>query len=362
LSKPIRLRDFDWFLLAVALTIAGVGVLEIFSTTGHSALAGEYKRQIAWTLAGALVALVVSRFDYHAALDFAPWLYAATLAGLVVVLVAGHSVAKTHRWLSIGGLTFQVSEMAKLVIIVSVASFFAARGRKRISWPELAMLGIGVGLPMVLIAIEPDLGTALTLLPIVVAAVFLAGIRARQVAVLCLLGALLAPVAWHFMRPYQRQRLMTFVHPSKDSQGSGYQVAQARIAIGSGGLWGKGIGNGTQSQLGFIPVSHADFIFAAFAEEQGFVGTVCVLLLYLALLLRLLDGAHLAEDPGGVFLIVGLASVLFFQVAINIGMMIGFLPTTGIPLPLMSQGGSSVLFTFVGLGLAMSVRMRRFVY
>ena len=169
------------------------------------------------------------------------------------------------------------------------------------------------------------------------------------------------PVGWHFMKPYQRERLVSYVHPLKDTQGSSYQGIQAKIAIGSGGFWGKGFASGTQSRLGFVPVSHADFIFAAFAEEQGFVGTLIVLLLYLALLLRLLDGAQMAVDRAGSYLLVGFAAVLFFQVAVNVGMMIGFFPITGIPLPLMSQGGSSAMFTFLGLGLAMSVSMRRFV-
>jgi rod shape determining protein RodA len=154
---------------------------------------------------------------------------------------------------------------------------------------------------------------------------------------------------------------MTFVHPTQHTQSTSYQVTQTKIAIGSGGFWGKGMGNGTQSRLGFIPVSHADSIFAAFAEEQGFVGTLLVLLLYFALLLRLLDGAQFAPDRAGAFLLIGLAAVLFFQVVVNTGMMIGVLPITGIPLPLMSQGGSSLLFTFLGLGLAMSVRARRYV-
>jgi rod shape determining protein RodA len=169
------------------------------------------------------------------------------------------------------------------------------------------------------------------------------------------------PVGWHILRPYQRDRFMAYFHPSQDMQGTSYQVTQTKIAIGSGGLRGKGIGNGTQSHLGFIPVSQADAIFAAFAEEQGFVGTLIVLLLYFVLLLRLLDGAQMAPDRAGAFMLVGLASVLFFQVAINTGMMIGLFPVTGIPLPLMSQGGSSLLFTFLGLGVAMNVRAKRFV-
>jgi rod shape determining protein RodA len=152
---------------------------------------------------------------------------------------------------------------------------------------------------------------------------------------------------------------MTFVHPSQSTQGSSYQLTQTRIAIGSGGFWGKGFGSGTQGRLGFIPVSHADSIFAAFSEEKGFVGTLFILLLYLALLLRLLDGAQMASDRAGAFLLVGIAALMFFQIAVNIGMLIGFLPITGIPLPLMSLGGSSVLFTFVALGLAMGVKVQQ---
>jgi rod shape determining protein RodA len=254
-----------------------------------------------------------------------------------------------------------VSEVVKLVIILSVAAYFAERRSKTATWGDLIKLGLLAGVPAILVALEPDLGTALTFLAIVGAGILLAGIRWQQVAILFLMAVLALPAGWHFLRPYQRNRIMTYIHPSQDTQGTSYQVTQTKIAIGSGGLWGKGIGNGTQSRLGFIPVSHADSIFAAHAEEQGFIGTLFVLLLYFALLLRLLDAAQMAPDRAGAFLLVGLAAVLFFQVAVNTGMMIGLFPVTGIPLPLMSQGGSSLLFVFLGLGVAMSVRARRFV-
>jgi rod shape determining protein RodA len=361
MRKNLSFRDLDWMLLLVALLIAAIGVMEIYSTTAHSALASQYKKQIYWVVVGCLLAILVSRMDYHRLLEQVAALYGLGILGLLAVLVAGHRVAKTHRWLSVGGQTFQVSEMVKLVIILAVAAYLGGRRANSIAWKDLVVLAGLAGVPATLVALEPDLGTALTYFPVIVAGAFLAGIRWRQVAVLTLLGALMLPVGWHFLRPYQRERLMTFVNPQEDAQGSGYQVAQSKIAIGSGGFWGKGIGNGTQSQLGFIPVSHADFIFAAFAEEQGFAGTLVVLLLYFILLLRLLDGAQWATDRAGAYVIVGLAAVLFFQVAVNTGMMIGLLPITGIPLPLMSQGGSSALFTFLGLGLAMSVKMRRFV-
>ena len=361
MRKGFSFRDLDWLLILTALALAMLGVVEIYSTTLHTALSGEYKKQAYWVLIGTIVAFILSQIDYHLILDHVLTLYVLTLAGLVVLLAAGHPVGGVRRWLSFGSFTLQVSEIAKLVIIVSVAAYFAGRKSKPVAWKDVVALSLIAGIPAALVALEPDLGTALTFFPAIAAGVFLAGIRFRQLAILGLAGVLMLPVGWHLLRPYQRERLMTFVHPSQNTRSASYQVTQSKIAIGSGGLWGKGAGNGTQSQLGFIPVSHADFIFAAFAEEQGFAGTLFVLLLYFILLIRLLDGAQFAGDRAGAFLIVGLTSVLFFQVAVNVGMMIGFLPITGIPLPLMSQGGSSVLFTFMGLGLVMSVRKRRFV-
>jgi rod shape determining protein RodA len=364
IRKALNFRDFDWLLFGLAIGIAAIGVLEIYSTTSQSAaLATQYKKQIYWILLGSIVALVVSRMDYHVILEQVPWLYGVSILALVVLLVRGHSVAGVRRWLSFGGfLTFQVSELVKLVIILLVAALLAVNRSKWVTWKDLIKLGVLVGIPMILVALEPDLGTAITFLPIAVAGVLLAGIQPRQIAILCLLGLFLMPVAWHFARPYQRDRLTSFIHPTQDTRGSSYQSTQSKIAIGAGGLWGKGIGNGTQSQLGFIPVSHADFIFAAFSEEQGFAGTLFVLMLYAGLLLRLLDSAQMAGDRAGTLVLVGFAALLFFQVSVNVGMMIGLFPVTGIPLPLMSQGGSSVLSTFLGLGLAMSVRMRRLVY
>jgi len=361
MGTRLRFRDIDWLLLGVAIAIAIIGVVEIYSTTQHSVLQGQYKKQIYWLILSVVLALVISHFDYHFLLEQTPWLYVLSVLVLGELLVAGHAIARAKRWLQFGGLTFQVSELVKLVIILSVAAYFAERRGKSATWGDLVKLGLLAGVPAILVALEPDLGTALTFLAILSAGVLLAGIRWRQIAVLMLLGTLALPVGWHFLRPYQRDRFMAYFHPGQDMQGTSYQVTQTKIAIGSGGLRGKGMGNGTQSHLGFIPVSQADAIFAAFAEEQGFMGTLIVLLLYFVLLLRLLDGAQMAPDRAGAFLLVGLASVLFFQVAINTGMMIGLFPVTGIPLPLMSQGGSSLLFTFLGLGVAMNVRAKRFV-
>jgi rod shape determining protein RodA len=361
MNKGFNFRDLDWVLFLAALALAVLGIVEVYSTTAHTVLAGQYKKQIDWVIVGAVLALVLSQVDYHFVVDNAPIFYLLTLAGLAGILAVGHPVDGARRWISLGSLTFQVSELGKLVIILSVAAYFARRKARSLAFRDLVALGLLAGIPAGLVVLEPDLGTALTFFPAVLAGIYLAGIRWRYLVAVGLAALLLAPVGWHFLRPYQRDRLMTFAHPTENTRGSAYQLTQSKIAIGSGGVWGKGLGNGTQSRLGFIPVSHADFIFAAFAEEQGFVGTVFVLLLYLVLLIRLLDDAQMADDRAGAFFVIGLTSVLFFQVAVNVGMMIGFLPITGIPLPLVSQGGSSALLIFVGLGLAMSVRKRRFV-
>ncbi len=345
----------------LALAIAAIGIAEIYSTTEHTALAGQARKQIYWVLLGLLLAIVVSRFDYHILMEQTPWIYGATTLVLLLLLAVGPRIAGTRRWFVLGGMTIQVSEFAKLVIILAVAAYFADRAGKAVGWMDFAKVGALVGIPAALVAMEPDLGTALTFLPIGAVGIFLAGIRPKQIAALVLLGAMCLPIDWHFLKPYQRERLVSFVNPSHDTQGSSYQGAQSKIAIGSGGFWGKGFGNGTQSRLGFVPVSHADFVFAAFAEEQGFLGTIVVLLLYFALLLRLLDSAQTAGDRAGRFLCAGIAALFFFQVVINAGMMVGLFPITGIPLPLMSQGGSAALGTFLALGLAMSVNMRRFV-
>jgi rod shape determining protein RodA len=361
MSKPFSFRDLDWTLLGTALLIAILGIIEIYSTTAHTSLANQYRRQIFWVVLGCVLALVISRIDYRLILEQIPWLYVLSIGVLGVVLIVGPRVAGTHRWFHIAGFTFQVSEPVKLVIILAVAALFAERRNKTVTWGELAKLGLLAGVPGILVALEPDLGTALTFLPIVISGIFLAGIRRQQIVVLGLIGLLALPVGWYALRPYQRERVESFIHPKQDVRGSSYQVTQTKIAIGSGGLWGKGWGNGTQSRLGFIPVSHADAIFAAFAEERGFIGTLAGFFLYFVLFLRLLDGADMAADRAGCFLLIGFTSVLFFQFAVNVGMMIGLFPITGIPLPLMSGGGSSILFVFLGLGLAMSVKMQRFV-
>jgi rod shape determining protein RodA len=216
-----------------------------------------------------------------------------------------------------------------------------------------------VGVPMLMVLAQPDLGTALTYIPIAIMGLFLGGLRLKQTLTVVLLAGLMMPLAWHGLKPYQRERLTSFLEPEADKQGSGYQVIQSLIAVGSGGIWGSSAGS--QTHLSFLPVPQTDFIFAAFAEEHGFVGALTVLLLYFVVIMRLTQNAQTAPDRAGTFVVMGVVAVLSFHILVNVGMVVGFMPVTGIPLPLMSYGGSSVLFMFLALGIVMNVRMRRFV-
>jgi len=336
-------------------------VVEIYSATHGSALAGMHMKQIRWIAVGVVLMLVLSRLDYHAIMDQAPWLYIAGLVALVAVLAVGHTRFGAKRWIPVLGEFLQVSELVKLIIIIVLARFFAEVRTDELSLQDLIKAGLLVGLPLVLILKQPDMGTALVLLPMLIVGAFLAGLQWKHAAVIVVLGILMLPAGWHFMKPYQRERVTSFLHPEEDAKGSGYQVLQSKIAVGSGGFWGKGFGNGSQNQLGYIPVRYSDFIMSAWAEEQGFKGVLVALGLYMALLLRLVQNAQRAKDRAGMFLVMGVTAALGFHVLVNVAMVIGAMPVTGIPLPLMSYGGSATLFVFLAIGLVMNVRLRRFV-
>jgi rod shape determining protein RodA len=232
---------------------------------------------------------------------------------------------------------------------------------KDLSWSDFIKAGMVVGVPMLMVLAQPDMGTALTYLPIAVVGLFLGGLRLKQALIVLMLAGIMLPIGLRVMKPYQRERLTSFMNPDADKQGSGYQVIQSQIAVGSGGIWGKGTAKGSQTHLAYLPVPQTDFIFAAFSEEHGFVGALGVLLLYFIVLMRLTQNAQTAPDRAGAFIVMGVVAVLSFHILVNIGMVVGFMPVTGIPLPLMSYGGSSVLFMFLALGIVMNIRMRRFV-
>jgi rod shape determining protein RodA len=339
-----RFRDFDWTLLGFVLVLSIISVWEIRSATAMTKFHGFHIKQIGFLAVGLVAMFVMSLIDYHRLLDIANWAYGISILSLVAVKLVGQKVLGARRWINLGGgIHFQPSEWVKLVLIIVVARFFwqiVGSGRD-LSWRDIWKAFALVGVPMLLVLSQPDLGTALTYTPI-------------------LIGA----GAWKsgkVLKPYQKARLTAFVDPDTDPKGSGYQIRQSLIAVGSGGIWGKGANKGTQTQGDFLPIPYTDFIFAAFCEEHGFVGAVGVLLLYFMILVRLIQNAQMAADPPGSFLIMGIVGITLFQVAVNIGMCVGLMPVTGIPLPLMSYGGSSIIFTFLALGIVMNVRMRRFV-
>jgi rod shape determining protein RodA len=359
MSRYVSYRDFDWFLLVLVLVICGLGVTEIRSATIHTKFAGAHLRQLYWITGGVAGMFVVSLFNYQVLLEKVHWMYIAAVASLVSVMIFGQRYLGARRWVKLpGGLHFQPSEWVKLILILAVARYFAELHHRELSWSDFLKAGAIVGIPVLMVLAQPDLGTALTYLPIAIMGLFLGGVRWKQAVAVLLLAGLMMPVAWHKLKPYQKDRLVSFLEPDADRQGSGYQVIQSLIAVGSGGIWG---GTGTQTHLSYLPVPQTDFIFAAFAEEHGFVGALGVLLLYFIVLMRLTQNAQTAPDRAGTFLVMGVVAVLSFHIMVNVGMVVGFMPVTGIPLPLMSYGGSSVLFMFLALGMVMNVRMRRFV-
>jgi rod shape determining protein RodA len=363
----VRFRDFDWVLLGFVLLLSVISVLEIRSATEMTKFHGFHQKQMLFLGIGLVLMFAVSLVDYHRLLGIAYWVYGIGIGCLIAVRLVGQRVLGARRWINLGGgAHFQPSEWMKLVLIIVAARFFwelIANGRT-MRWFDIVKSFALIGLPMLLVLTQPDLGTALTYIPVLVAGLFLGGLRLRQAIILIVFFSLAGGVIWKsgkILKPYQKARLTAFTNPENDPKGSGYQIRQSLIAVGSGGLWGKGTSQGTQTQGDFLPIPYTDFIFAAFCEEHGFIGAVGVLLLYFLILVRLIQNAQTAADPPGTLIIMGVMAVTLFQIAVNVGMCVGLMPVTGIPLPLMSYGGSSVIFTFLSLGIVMNIRMRRFV-
>lgn len=362
MGKYLSLRDFDWPMFLITLAICSLGVLQIYSATGGTVWQDSWWKQIMYICAGVLLMWVVSMIDYHSLMAQLLPMYVAAVVGLIAVLVIGKTVFNSTRWIQLpGGLKLQVSEFAKLVIILLVARFMTELRSEVLELPDLLKIAGLVVVPMLLIAKEPDLGTSLTYLPILACGVFLAGMRWQYWAAIAVLVLLIVPLSYSVLKPYQRDRLVSFLDPDVDPKGSGYQVRQSKIAVGDGGMWGRGVTKGTQTQLRFLPVAHTDFIFSAFSEEHGFVGVIVALALYFVLLMQIVQNAQTAPDRAGMYICMGVAALLLFHILVNVGMVVGRMPVTGIPLPLMSYGGSSIWSTFLMLGLVNNVRLRRFV-
>jgi rod shape determining protein RodA len=349
----------DWGLLIAVLTLCAVGLAQIYSATGG--WTGIVQTQIYGIVIGMIALLVMLSIDYRSLADKSHLIYVAILGLLLYVLLFGAVRGGSRRWIDLGSFNIQPSEFAKAALALVLAKFFGESRRGIVTRVDLLVAAGLTAIPLLLIAQQPDLGTAATLVPVAFAVVYVAGMPMRILGALALVALLAAPIAWKFaLQDYQRERISTFLDPSQDARGAGYQQIQARITVGSGGPWGKGFTEGTQGQLRFLPVAHNDFIFSVLAEEQGFAGVIVVLGLYLFVILRSLESAQLAKDRLGAYLVLGVLASFTFQVIYNITMSAGLAPVKGLTLPLMSYGGSSMIATLAGFGLVLNVRMRRF--
>jgi rod shape determining protein RodA len=353
-------RDLDWPLLIISLIISALGVMQIYSATHGTKWHAAWWKQILWIFIGLGLMWIATSVDYHTLMGQVPILYTLSVIGLIATVAIGKVAFSGRRWISAFGFSFQISEFVKVVIILMVARYLSELKSDDVSLRDLLKLGGLVAIPVALVYYQPDLGTAITCLSVLAAGILLAGLRWQYVAAIALACTLALPVGWYLIKDYQRARFLTFRDPSSDPRGAGYQVIQSKIAIGHGGIWGRGLTKGTQTQLRFLPAAHNDLIFSGFAEEHGFVGVVVALGLYFLLLMQIVQNAQTAPDRAGMYICMGVAALLLCHLLVNVGMVAGEMPLTGIPLPLMSAGGSITMSVFVMLGLVNNVRLRRF--
>ena len=355
-------RSIDWLTILGLFVASGFGLLVVYSASHPGPTPDLYKGQIVRVLIGLVLLGLVMLFDYHTIVDRAEVFYIVIVGFLIYLVLFGGLRAGTNRWLELGIGTFQPGELAKIGIVIFLAKYFAAVRKDQLGTSEVLITGIFVGIPLVLIALQPDLGTAATIGIVYVTMVLLAGVRTKLLMIGVFIVVLALPLGWSYaLKDYQKERFYSFLDPGRDPKGTGYQSIQSTIAIGAGGFTGKGWLEGTQSQLQFLPTPHTDFVFAVVAEEFGFVGVVTIIILYLVITLRCIETARRARDRLGLYLVFGVLSMFVFQTLYNLSMVAGLVPIKGFPLPLMSYGGSSLLATMVGFGLILNVRMRRFV-
>lgn len=355
-------REVDWVLLGSALALALVGVAFIHSArSGDGQLGGSALRQAAYLVVALVVFGVTARIDYRRLASWAAWIYVPCLGLLAAVLVVGREAGGQKSWLPLPviGLSVQPSELAKVGTLLMVAAVAGRREGGRLRFWDAATYGLVVGLPVLLILAQPDDGTALTFAPLLAGVVFVSGLRWRLILAAVVLLALATPLAWQQLKPYQQARMRIVLDPQLDPSGVGYHAIQSRIAVGSGGLLGQGYREGPQNRLGFLPERHTDYIFAVLAEEWGFVGSLLVLGLYVVLLRRMVEAAAVSSDRLGALLSLGVLAFFSVHLLVNVGMVLGVMPTIGIPLPLLSFGGTALVATFAMLGLVASVRLHR---
>ena len=354
------LQNVDWPLLGAMTGLVILSATTLASLHIGRAGGGVALRQVAWFALGLLALVIVASIDYRRLVRLAPLLYVVGLGALIGVFVVGRTVSGARRWIQLGPLSVQPSEVFKVCFVLMATWVLTSRWAQPVGKTTLALTVPVLVVPAVLIVKQPDLGTALLLFPVLIALLVGAGIRLKLLGGLALAGLAATPVAWFAMKEYQRERILVFLDPFRDPLGSAYNVIQAKIAIGSGQLLGKGVAGATQSRLAFLPERHTDFIFAVFAETWGFVGCLVLLTCYALLLLRGFDIAASSREPVGRLVALGVTALFATQVLVNVGMVTGLLPVVGVPLPLMSYGGTSMLVSLTALGLLLSVRMRQF--
>ena len=368
LDEPWRHRRefdrFDWSFCAIIQALSAIGVLTIYSVTAEQAGTQFplYLKQAIWIGVGALAFLAVSRIDYHKLARWSFLLYGFALLLLVVVLFGGKASHGAQRWIALGPLAFQPAEFVKIPLLLVLAVYYATQNRR--GWWYRVIVPALITVPgFFLILKQPDLGSSLSFLSIYVTLLLVVGVKSKAFGVVLLSALMLFPFAWSelwgSLHDYQKERILSFVNPDYDPAGRGYQGMQSRIAVGSGQLIGKGFHSGTQTQFKFLPEGHTDFIFAVLAEEWGFLGGVLFISLFLALLLMGLEIAAKAKDSLGALLAIGFVGMLTFNMVVNVGMTIGLAPIVGIPLPLLSYGGSATIMTMAGLGLLFGVKRER---
>lgn len=359
------LFNFDWGFLLIVLVICAIGLLNMYSAGFNlfGAKGGSpCLRQSLWFLLGLFFMGISFSLDYRDIIRYAYVIYGVSLVLLAAVFLAGEVTRGTQRWLSLGGFSFQPSELMKVTMILVLTRYFTVHEKEgKYGLRELAVPFLMVVVPFLLILKQPDLGTSLILMILFVSIILFVGVQWKAVFIASATGILLLPFGWFFLKDYQKERLLTFIDPQGDPLGSGYHILQSIIAVGSGGFFGKGFLKGTQSQLRFLPEHQTDFIFSVFAEEWGFIGSLVLMILFLALIVWGLRIAKHSRDLVGTLLAYGVTMLVFWEVFINVGMVVGFLPVVGIPLPFMSYGGSSMVVLMAAMGLLMSVSMRRFI-
>lgn len=360
------ITNFDWTLLALVLAACVLGVINIYSASASYTVVATpfYLKQLYWILAGLLLIVLVCSLDYHLFEDVAYWFYGILCLLLVIVLAVGKTSMGATRWLHLGFFSIQPSEPMKIVAIMVLARFFTNYATVGgLTLKDLLYPSLFIGVPALLIMKQPDLGTAILVILIAGSMMAYLGIRFSAL-VTCIVAAIPAVyVGWSFyLRDYQKNRILDFLDPERDPLGSGYHIIQSKIAVGSGGVLGKGFMRGTQSQLRFLPEQHTDFAFSVFAEEWGFIGCLVLLVLYLLIVLWGLHIARRCNDRFGSLMAVGVTAMLFWHIVINIGMVIGIFPVVGVPLPLFSYGGTSMITSMIGIGILLNISMRRFMF